>query len=341
MARKRGRGMAACWYGIARTATVDRAAAWAEIDDGGSAKIVTGVTEIGEGILTVLAQIAAHEIGVKPEHVVIGDNDTARAPEAAHAGASRQTYMIGNVVALASREARKRLVDVMAGMWDVAAETICTGNGEIWAENTNHRISMGEAVACAKNRGVVPIGSATFGTDTTAIADGKDGDGSGRPWQAYVFGCQVAEVEVDTVTGEVQVLAVWAAHDVGRAVNPQGVEGQIEGGIVQAIGQGLMEDYQLKDGHASTSGFAKYILPTSLDVPRVNSIIIEDPDPIGPLGVKGIGEPAMVPTIPAVMNAIYDAVGVRVFDLPATPEKILLAMREKARRETMATQAAE
>ena len=101
MARKRGRGMAACWYGIARTAAVDRAGAWAEIDDGGSAKIVTGVTEIGEGILTVLAQIAAHEMGVKPEHVVIGDNDTARSPEAAHAGASRQTYMIGNVVALA------------------------------------------------------------------------------------------------------------------------------------------------------------------------------------------------------------------------------------------------
>src|SRR5476651_2370209 len=103
MARKRGRGMAACWYGIARTATVDRAAAWAEID---------------EGIVTVLAQIAAHEMGVKAEHVVIGDNDTARAPEASHAGASRQTYMIGNVVALASRGARKKLVDVMADVWD-------------------------------------------------------------------------------------------------------------------------------------------------------------------------------------------------------------------------------
>jgi CO/xanthine dehydrogenase Mo-binding subunit len=342
MARKRGRGMAASWYGIARTATVDRAAAWAEIDDGGSAKIVTGVTEIGEGILTVLAQIAAQEMGVKPEHVVIGDNDTARAPEAAHAGATRQTYMIGNVVALASREARKRLVDVMADIWDVEAETIRTGNGEIWAANTNHRISIGEAVHCAKSRGVVPVGSATFGTDTTGIADGKGGDGSGRPWQAYVFGCQVAEVEVDTVTGEVQVLGVWAAHDVGRAVNPQGVEGQIEGGVVQAVGQGLMEDYKLDQGHTSTHGFAKYILPTALDVPRVNSIIVEDPDPIGPLGVKGIGEPAMVPTIPAIMNAIYDAVGIRITALPATPEKVLMAIREKEKREAYtAPQAAE
>ena len=342
MARKRGRGMAASWYGIARTATVDRAAAWAEIDDGGSAKIVTGVTEIGEGILTVLAQIAAHEMGVKPEHVVIGDNDTARAPEAAHAGASRQTYMIGNVVALAAREARRRLAEAIAEMWDVPVEQIRTGNGEIWAEATNHRISMGEAVANAKNRGVVPVGSATFGTDTTSIADGKGGDGAGRPWQAYVFGAQVAEVEVDTVTGEVQVLGIWAAHDVGRAVNPQGVEGQIEGGVVQALGQGLMEDYKLVDGHTSTHGFAKYILPTALDVPKINSIIIEDPDPIGPLGVKGIGEPAMVPTIPAVMNAIYDAVGVRITSLPATPEKVLMAIREKQRQEAqMAALAAE
>jgi len=323
--------MAASWYGIARTATVDRAAAWAEIDDGGSAKIVTGVTEIGEGILTVLAQIAAHEMGVKPEHVVIGDNDTARAPEAAHAGASRQTYMIGNVVALASRQARNRLAEAIAEMWDVPVEQIRTGNGEIWAEGTNQRISMGEAVANAKNCGVVPVGSASFGTDTTSIADGKGGDGAGRPWQAYVFGAQVAEVEVDTVTGEVQVLGIWAAHDVGRAVNPQGVEGQIEGGVVQALGQGLMEDYKLADGHTTTHGFAKYILPTALDVPQINSIIIEDPDPIGPLGVKGIGEPAMVPTIPAIMNAIYDAVGVRITSLPATPEKVLMAIREKER----------
>jgi CO/xanthine dehydrogenase Mo-binding subunit len=322
--------MAACWYGIARTATVDRAAAWVEIDDGGTVKVVTGVTEIGEGILTVLAQIAAQEIGVKPDDVVIGDNDTARAPEAAHAGATRQTYMIGNVVALASREARGRLVDVMAKTWDVAPETIRTANGEIWADNTNHRMPMAKAVEHSKGRGVVPVGSASFGTDTTGLAPT---DGAGRPWQAYVFGCQVAEVEVDTVTGEVQVLGVWAAHDVGRAVNPKGVEGQIEGGIVQALGQGLMEDYQLKDGRTTTPGFAKYILPTSLDVPRVNSFIVEDPDPIGPLGVKGIGEPAMVPTIPAMMNAIYDAIGVRIQDLPATPEKVLMALRQKERRD--------
>ena len=327
MARKRGRGMAVCWYGIARTAPADRAAAWVDIDEGGSVKVVTGVTEIGAGINTVIAQIAAHEIGVKPEDVVIGDNDTARMPGPGHAGGSRQTFMVGNVVALACREARKCLVNVMAKVWDVDVESIHTGNGEVWVEETNHRISMAEAVDNAKKRGVVPVGSANFGIDPSDRLDPVDG--SGRPWQSYVFGCQVAEVEVDTVTGEVQVLGIWAAHDVGRAVNPQGVEGQIEGGIVQALGQGLMEDYKLDSGRTSTAGFAKYILPTSLDVPQVNSIIVEDPDPTGPLGVKGVGELSLVPTVPAIMNAIYDAVGVRITDLPATPEKVLMAIREE------------
>jgi CO/xanthine dehydrogenase Mo-binding subunit len=329
MAKKRGRGVAGCWYGIARTATVDRAGTWVELDDGGTAKVITGVTEIGEGILTVLAQIAAEELGIRPEDVTIGDNDTARSPEAAHAGATRQTYMIGNSVALACREARARLVDEIAKLWDVEAESIRTANGEIWAESSNHRMSMEEAVSACKKRGLVPVGSASFGTDTTGL---DPVDGSGRPWQAYVFGCQVAEVEVDTVTGEVQVLGIWAAHDVGRAVNPRGVEGQIEGAIVQALGQGLMEDYQTVEGRPVTANFAKYILPTSLDVPHVTSVIVEDPDPIGPLGVKGIGEPAMVPTIPAIMNAIYDAVGVRIMSLPATPEKVLEALKRKESR---------
>ena len=330
-ARKRGRGMAGSWYGIARTATVDRAGAWAEIDDGGTAKIVTGVTEIGEGILTVLAQIAAEELGVRPQDVTIGDNDTARAPEAAHAGATRQTYMIGNSVALACREARTRLFEVLADLWGVPLDRIEARAGEVFAHGTNHRLSMEKAVACCKSRGVVPIGAGSFGTDTTGL---DPLDGSGRPWQAYVFGCQVAEVEVDTLTGEVQVLGVWAAHDVGRAVNPRGVEGQIEGGIVQALGQGLMEHYRTVEGRTTTPGFAKYILPTALDVPRMTSIIIEDPDPIGPLGVKGIGEPAMVPTIPAIMNAIYDAVGIRITSLPADPEKILEGLRMRRTRET-------
>ncbi|MDH3741222.1 MAG: molybdopterin-dependent oxidoreductase, partial [Hyphomicrobiales bacterium] len=205
----RGRGMAASWYGIARTATIDRAGAWAELDDGGTAKIVTGVTEIGEGILTLLAQVAAEELGVRPQDITIGDNDTARSPEAAHAGATRQTYMIGNSVALACREARTKLDEQIADHWDVPVDKIEAFNGEIWAKGTNFKMTMDEAVDLTKKHGVVPVGSGSF----TAHGTGLDPvDGSGSPWQAYVYGCQVAEVEVDTITGEVQVLGIWAAH---------------------------------------------------------------------------------------------------------------------------------
>jgi len=322
----RGRGLAASWYGIARTATIDRAGAWAELDDGGTAKVVTGVTEIGEGILTLLAQVAADELGIAPEDVTLGDNDTARSPEAAHAGATRQTYMIGNSVALACRDARARLDKEIAEHWDIEPSKLRAFNGEIWAEGTNLKMSMEEAVHICKARGVVPVGSGSFTAHGTGL---NPEDGSGAPWQAYVYGCQVAEVEVDTVTGEVQVLGIWAAHDVGRAINPRGVEGQIEGGIVQGLGQALMEDYKLENGHTSTHGFAKYILPTALDVPEITSIIVEDPDPLSPLGAKGIGEPALVPTAPAIMNAIHDAIGVRITELPATPEKILAALRTR------------
>ena len=330
---RRGRGVAASWYGIARTATVDRAGAWAELDDGGTAKIVTGVTEIGEGILTLLAQVAAEELGVRPEDVTIGDNDTARSPEAAHAGATRQTYMIGNAVALACREARGRMFDELADYWDVDKDALVAFNGEVRAEGTNRRMRMEEAVDLCKKRGVVPVGSGSFGARHTGL---DPVDGSGRPWQAYVFGAQVAEVEVDTVTGEVQVLGIWAAHDVGRAINPRGVEGQIEGGVVQGLGQALMEDYALEDGRTTTPGFAKYILPTALDIPEITSVIVEDPDPLSPLGAKGIGEPSLIPTAPAIMNAIYDAVGVRISSLPATPEKILAALRGKSEADARA-----
>ena len=330
LTKKRGRGIAAAWYGIARTAAMDQAGAWAEIDDGGTAKIVTGVTEIGEGILTVLAQVAAEELGVKPENVMIGENDTSRSPEAAHAGATRQTYMVGNAVALACRQAKNKLFAQIAKEWNVDIETLKAHDGQIWSEGTNYRIPMSEAIKiCKKKYGVVPVGGDNYTSHHTGL---HPDDGSGKPWQAYVFGGQVAEVEVDTATGEVQLLGIWACHDVGRAINPKGVEGQVEGGVVQAVGQALMENFELDKGKTTSGNLAKYILPTSLDVPKVKTKIVEDPDPLSPLGAKGIGEPAMVPTAPAIMNAIYDAVGVRIKSLPATPEKILNALREKQRK---------
>ncbi len=326
--KHRGRGVACGWYGIARTAAMDRAAVWVELDDGGTLKIATGVTEIGEGILTGLCQIAAQEMGVRPQDVVLGDNDTARVPEAAHAGATRMTYMIGNAVAVGCREAFGKFRAALGDYWGVAPDSIRAFAGEVWVEGSGtKRMTMAHAVhVLKKERGIVIVGSGLFTSHHTAL----DPDtGVSTPWQSYVFGAQIAEVEVDDDTGEVQVLGVWAAHDVGRVVNPQQVEGQIEGGVVMGLGHALMEDYVQIDGQTTTPGFAKYILPTSLDIPHITSVLIEEPDPKTPLGVKGIGEPAITPTAPAIINAIYDAVGVRITRLPATPERVMAALREK------------
>ncbi len=324
---KYGRGVGTGWYGIGRCATVDKAGAFVEIDDGGTAMILTGVTEIGEGILTVLTQIAADELGMYPEDITIGDNDTARSPEAAHAGASRQSYMIGNAVLNACRDVKEKFIREIAAYWNVDSSSICMKNRRIFVQgHSRYDLSLKEAVdICKKVRGYVPLGSGTY----TAHHEALDPvSGEGNPWQAYVFGSQIAEVAVDTFTGEVHVLGIWASHDVGRAINPQGIEGQIEGGAVQSIGQAIMENFVLSEGVPVNRNFAKYILPTSVDVPMFCTSLVENRDPFSPLGAKGIGEPAPLPTIPAIVNAIYDAVGVRVTSLPATPEKILNEMSE-------------
>jgi CO/xanthine dehydrogenase Mo-binding subunit len=197
---------------------------------------------------------------------------------------------------------------------------------------------MSAAVNTLKHQhGVVIVGSGTYTSSHTAL---DPNDGHATPWRSYVWGTQIAEVEVDTDSGEVQVLGVWAAHDIGRVINPRGVEGQIEGAVVMAVGHALMEEYHQNQGVTTTPSFAKYILPTALDVPHVTSVLVQDIDPNNPLGVKGIGEPAMVPTAPAIINAIYDAVGVRITTLPATPERVLEALRAKRERE-QAQQAAQ
>lgn len=326
--KHRGRGVACGWYGIARTAAMDRAAVWVELDDGGTVKVATGVTEIGEGVLTGLCQIAAQEMGVRPQDIVLGDNDTARVPEAAHAGATRMTYMIGNAVAIACREAFGKFRHAMGAYWSVSPDSIRAFAGAVWVEGSStQRVSMAHAVhVLKKERGIVVVGSGLFTSQHTPL---HPETGVATPWQSYVFGAQIAEVEVDDDTGEVQVLGVWAAHDVGRVVNPQQVEGQIEGGVVMALGHALMEDYIQIDGKTTTPGFAKYILPTALDVPTITSVLITEPDPKTPLGVKGIGEPAITPTAAAIVNAIHDAVGVRLTRLPATPERVMAALREK------------
>lgn len=325
--KKRGRGVASMFYGIGRTGVIDAASAHVELDDGGSVKVLTGVTEIGEGILTAIAQMAAEEIGAEVEDVRIAENDTAVVPEASHAGASRQTYVVGNAVIAACREAKARMAAVLGEHWGVPAEDVDSRHRVVWSRSKPElRMSLAEAVAFCKKQGRFLVGSGSWRSVGTSL-DAETGQGD--PWSTYVWGTQIADVEVDTETGEVSVLNVWAAHDVGKAINPQGVEGQIEGGVVMGMGMALMEEYELDQGVPKTAGFSKYILPTSLDIPQIHCVIVEDPEEIGPHGAKGVGEPTSLPTAPAILNAIYDAIGVRIDTLPASPERILAALRTR------------
>jgi CO/xanthine dehydrogenase Mo-binding subunit len=330
--KKRGRGVAAMFYGIGRTATIDAASAHVELDDGGSVKVLTGATEIGEGILTALAQMAAEEVGVEIEDVRLAENDTAVVPEASHAGASRQTYVIGNAVINACNEAKAKLYTVLAEHWGVAPDDLDSRHRVVWSRSKPEcRMSMSEAVAFCKKQGRFLVGSGTW----RSVGEALDPEnGQGAPWPTYVWGTQIAEVEVDTETGEVQLLKVWAVHDVGKAINPQGVEGQIEGGVIMGMGMALTEEYEMEEGVPKSAGFSKYILPTSLDIPEIECVLIEDPSGLGPHGAKGVGEPTSLPTAPAILNAIYDAIGVRIDTLPASPERVLAALRAKMSSES-------
>ncbi len=164
----------------------------------------------------------------------------------------------------------------------------------------------------------VLVGQGTFDPDTTPL----DADGQGRPYQTYAFGAQIAEVEVDPELGTVKVLRIVAAHDVGRAINPTQVEGQIHGGIAQGLGFALMEAYV----PGRTENLHDYLIPTVGDMPDIECLLIEDPEPSGPFGAKGVGEPALIPTAPAILGAIHDAVGVRITRLPATPDRVRAAI---------------
>jgi CO/xanthine dehydrogenase Mo-binding subunit len=226
----------------------------------------------------------------------------------------------GNAARLAGADLRQKLL-LLAGAGPEAS--LALGDGVLIARDANgeHRIDL--ATLMADERGDVAVGEGRFNPPTVPL----DGDGQGVPYATYGFGAQFAEVEVDLDLGTVRILAVHAAHDVGRSVNPTQVEGQIHGGIAQGIGMALMEEY-----HAGrTDNLHDYLIPTAGDVPAIVVHLIEDPEPLGPFGAKGVGEPALIATAPAIFNAIYHACGVRPNHAPATPDRLRALLRAKER----------
>ena len=327
--KRRGRGMACMWYPIGFTVSANPSAATVKINEDGTATVLTGTVETGQGSLTVLGQIAAEALGVAADDVHVVSADTDATPMDSGAIASRTTYVTGNAVRLAAEQARAILFEIAAPVLGVRPDQLDARDRKIEVRGYPQRsMAIGEVAYRAQVvMGQPAIGAASWNPPTVAL---DPETGQGKPFSTYVYATQIAEVDVDDETGEVEVLRIVAAHDCGTPINPMLVEGQVEGGISMGVGFALHEQILFDDaGRQVNPNLTNYIVPTSLDMPEIEVDIVPNFDPSGPFGAKGVGEPTSVPTAAAILNAICDAVGVRITTLPATPDKVLAAIQEK------------
>jgi CO/xanthine dehydrogenase Mo-binding subunit/aerobic-type carbon monoxide dehydrogenase small subunit (CoxS/CutS family) len=321
---RRGVGIGAMWYGIGNTSMTNPSTIEMGITADARVILFCGAVDIGQGASTVLVQIAADALGVPAAAVELVSGDTDRTADAGKSSASRQTFVSGNAARRAGADLRRQVL-LLA---EVGAEaTIGFAPGRLIVTELDGRsitIELAElppVPVTDATAACVLAGRGTFDPETTPL----DADGQGVPYQTYAFGAQVAEVEVDPELGTTRVRRMVAAHDVGRAINPTQVEGQIHGGIAQGLGFALMEAYV----PGRTENLHDYLIPTVGDMPEIECILVEDAEPSGPYGAKGVGEPALVPTAPAILGAIHDAVGVRITTLPATPDRVRAAILAK------------
>jgi 4-hydroxybenzoyl-CoA reductase alpha subunit len=326
----RGVGMAAQLHvgGGARIYPSDGCGTTIKVDDYGKVTVITGSSDMGQGSETVIAQIVAEEMGVPVESITVINTDTDITPWDVGAHASRTTFIAGNSARLAAADAKRQILEAAAQAYKQKVENLDMREGQIFVKGEPEEgIPYDKAIRAKHFRpdGDVILARGWYEPPT----EKQDKEFRGNISAAYAFATQAAEVEVDTETGEVTVLKIAAAHDVGRALNPMAVEGQIEGGVSMGLGYGLNEELVLESGKMLNPNFADYALPTALDMPPIDPIIVETIDPEGPFGAKGMAEPANNPTAPAIANAVYDAVGVRIKDLPITAEKVLKALKEK------------
>jgi len=312
---RRGVGVAGMWYGCGNTSLPNPSTVLAGLKPDGRLSLHQGAVDIGQGSNTVVPQIFADSIGVALSCIDLVSADTALTPDCGKSSASRQTFVTGKAAELSGRQLRAQILRA-ANAGDAAR--IELGNGSVTVIDGERRGVLDLVGMAPDARGYVFAGEATFDPQTTPL----DANGQGNPYAVYGFGAQMAEVEVDIELGTVKVLRITAAHDVGRAVNPMLVEGQIEGGVAQGLGMALMEEFHPGKGE----NLHDYLIPTIGDMPEVVSILVEEPSSVGPFGAKGIGEQALIPTAPAILNAIHAATGVRMRSVPATPDRIRAAL---------------
>ena len=326
--KRRGRGIGCNLYGVGYGfSRPDHSSAMLEVADDGTVTVLSGCSEIGQGSDTALCQIAAEELGIPYEHVRIISADTAFTPDALASTASRQTFVSGKAVQLAARNAKEHLLCYAAELLQCTPQELEVKNDVVFsAKNSALTMPFPELSKKAHANGKQFIGFAWY-DNTTKDVDHETNQGDA--YACYIYATQVVDVEVDDETGELSVLRVFAAHDVGRAINPMMVEQQIEGSVVQGMGYGMMEEVLLENGITKTPSFTKYLIPTILDAPQIEVAIVEEPVERGPYGAKGVGEGAIIPLAAALVNAVYDAIGIRFKSIPITPEKVLAALEKK------------
>ena len=317
---RRGVGAAGMWYGCGSTSLPNPSTVRVGLKRDGRIALHQGAVDIGQGSNTIVTQICADAVGASIELFDLISGDTAVTPDRGKTSASRQTFVTGNAAQMAGLQLRSKILALAkaceGATIDFKDAVIVTEKGK--------SVALPILALPLDEYGYVVTAEATFDPPTQAL----DENGQGTPYAVFGFGAHLAEIEVDTELGTVRVLKITASHDVGRAINPTLIEGQIEGGVAQGLGMALMEEFFPGKGE----NLHDYLIPSAGDIPPVESILIEEPSPIGPYGAKGIGEQAVIPTAPAILNALHDAIGIRIRKIPATPDRVraaILAAGEK------------
>ena len=329
-----GIGIAADVMGSKMYKSHESAGSIVKVEEDGSVYLFTGAADTGQGSDTALSQIACQELGVSYNRIKCKAGDTEITPFDTGSFASRVTFITGNATIQGARDAKKQILEIVAkehalnpDNLDIKAEQVInTKDGSVIMD-----FDAAVDLSYSFNYGKQIIGRGSYNPKTTPI-DFRTGEGNVSG--SYGFEAQIAEVEVNTDTGDVTILKMWDAHDIGKAINPQSVEGQIEGSLAMGIGYTFMENLRFdKKGRPANGNFANYRLPRSVGTPPIETILIETNDPQGPFGAKGMGEASLLPTSAAIANAIYDAVGIRLKELPFTPERIIQALKIKEEQE--------
>jgi carbon-monoxide dehydrogenase large subunit len=331
--KRRGKGLAAMWKAPAMPPNPGSSAT-VRMNEDGTATVSIGGVDIGQGALTAMAQLAAEGLGVGIEDIRVNTVDTDYSPYEWQTVASRLTWSMGNAVLQAAENARIQILQTVAEAWNEDVEDLDIIDGQVLSYRTEESRPLRDLVIYGLQRpdgtwiGGPVVGQGHFMPEYVTPLDAETGQGP-RAVVHFTTGCQAVEVEVDEETGEVQVLKIVSAYDVGRAINPDMVRTQMEGGAVQGMSTALLEGIILQNGVPRNPNFTDYRIATAVDAPlEMENIIVEVPQDDGPWGARGVGEHPMVPTAPAIANAVYNAVGVRVDQLPITSEKVWLALHK-------------